>query len=139
VSRTYIPVAPRRAVRDRAGGRCEYCLIHEDDADLSHEVDHVIAEKHGGATEISNLAYAYFLCNNSKGSDLASLAADGSIAPFVNPRADVWTEHFRLNGDRFDLLSRQAEATDRILGFNEVARRQERRGLQILGRYPTSA
>jgi hypothetical protein len=138
VSKTYITAADRRTVRERAGERCEYCLIHEDDTDLSHEIDHIIAEKHGGTTEIDNLAYACFLCNNSKGSDIASLTADGSISLFFNPRTDVWTDHFRLTEDRFVLLTQKAEATERIFGFNDAARCQERRGLQRLGRYPTS-
>jgi HNH endonuclease len=38
-----------------------------------HEADHVIAEKHGGATSADNLAWACFYCNRFKGSDLASV------------------------------------------------------------------
>jgi hypothetical protein len=50
-----IPDALRRRARERAQNRCEYCLLHEDDAYLPFEVDHIIAEKHGGATLIENL------------------------------------------------------------------------------------
>jgi hypothetical protein len=82
MSRTHIPAADRRLVRQRAQGRCEYCLIHEDDVDLRHEVDHIIAEKHGGVTEPANLAYACFICNNNKGSDIASLSYSGVITRF---------------------------------------------------------
>lgn len=39
----------RQVVIERAGGRCEYCLLHYTEAALfDHEVDHIIAEKHGG-------------------------------------------------------------------------------------------
>jgi hypothetical protein len=38
-----------------------------------HEADDVIAEKHGGATSLENLAWACFYCNRFKGSDLASV------------------------------------------------------------------
>ncbi|MGA2136486.1 MAG: HNH endonuclease signature motif containing protein [Bryobacteraceae bacterium] len=43
--------------------RCEYCLIHEDDAAFSHEVDHVIGRQHGGRTVADNLAYSCMVCN----------------------------------------------------------------------------
>ena len=99
-------------------------------------MDHVIAEKHGGATVLDNLAFACFLCNNNKGSDLASLSVDGVITRFFNPRADHWTDHFQIAGDQITPRTRIGEATERILAFNIVERRNERRGLQALKRYP---
>ena len=62
-----IPERLRRQVRERAQGRCEYCFIHEADMYYPHEADHVIAEKHGGATSLENLAWACFYCNRFKG------------------------------------------------------------------------
>jgi 5-methylcytosine-specific restriction endonuclease McrA len=56
MSHTYVPAELRRLVRQRAGDRCEYCLIPEAVTFASHEVDHVIAEKHGGLTDQANLA-----------------------------------------------------------------------------------
>ena len=55
---TYIPMTLRRQVIERAENRCEYCLLPADVAFFPHEVDHVVAEKHGGATNIDNLALA---------------------------------------------------------------------------------
>lgn len=138
MSRTYIPVADRRLVRERASGYCEYCLIHEDDVDLRHEVDHIIAEKHGGATHIDNLAYACFLCNNNKGSDIASVSRSGVITRFFNPRTDSWVNHFRIDADTLVPESAIGEATERIFAFNTMSRVSERRGLQLLGRFPIS-
>ncbi|MFM9062903.1 MAG: HNH endonuclease [Pirellula sp.] len=69
----YVPVEMRRAVRERASMRCEYCLIHEKDAFFPHEPDHIIAVKHRGLTDIRNLAWTCFLCNRAKGSDIASV------------------------------------------------------------------
>jgi len=38
----------RTQVRDRAGRRCEYCRIHEDDDPFfTFPIDHVIAQQHG--------------------------------------------------------------------------------------------
>jgi hypothetical protein len=51
-----LTAALRRLVRERAAARCEYCLLAKDDAYLPHEPDHVIAVKHGGVTDASNLA-----------------------------------------------------------------------------------
>jgi len=44
--------ALRALVRERAGRRCEYCRLHEDDADFfSFHVDHVVAKQHGGTDD----------------------------------------------------------------------------------------
>ena len=74
MSKTYLSAALRRLVYERANQACEYCLIPEVVAFISHEVDHIIAEKHGGKTEESNLALACAICNKNKGSDVASVA-----------------------------------------------------------------
>ncbi len=58
MSRTYIPVALRNVVYERAKAACEYCLTPEMITFAPHQIDHVIAEKHGGATEQDNLALA---------------------------------------------------------------------------------
>jgi 5-methylcytosine-specific restriction endonuclease McrA len=46
----------RRQVVERAGNCCEYGLLPQEFAASTHQVDHVIAEKHGGQTVIENLA-----------------------------------------------------------------------------------
>ena len=73
MSSTYIPVALRQFVYERANAQCEYCLIPEDVVFAPHEIDHIIAEKHGGPTEANNLALSCTLCNKYKGSDIASV------------------------------------------------------------------
>jgi 5-methylcytosine-specific restriction endonuclease McrA len=97
VSKTYIPVALRRLVYNRAKGCCEYCLIPEQATFSSHQVDHIIAEKHGGLTESENLALSCSLCNKHKGSDIASIDPETkNITPLFNPRHDSWHDHFEL-------------------------------------------
>lgn len=39
------PDAPRTAVAQRATGRCEYCLIDEQDTGLPHHIDHLAIER----------------------------------------------------------------------------------------------
>jgi len=59
-------------VEARAEQRCEDCLLPAALAFiLPYEVDHVIAEKHGGVTEEGNLAVACWRSNRHKGTDLA--------------------------------------------------------------------
>ena len=88
---TYVPVELRTLAIVRAQESCEYCLVHADYAVLVHEIDHVIAEKHGGATEAENLAYACAQCNRFKGSDIATFDPQtGQIVALFNPRTQNW-------------------------------------------------
>jgi 5-methylcytosine-specific restriction endonuclease McrA len=97
MSKTYISPSLRRSVSDRANHSCEYCLILEALSLSSHQVDHIIAEKHGGKTIPDNLALSCSLCNQAKGSDIASIDPQtGETVRLYNPRKDTWTEHFSL-------------------------------------------
>jgi hypothetical protein len=80
-------IAPlRRLVEQRAGGACEYCGISESSTFAAHEVDHIIAIKHGGLTEEANLALACAVCNKHKGTDIASIdPASGALAALFIP------------------------------------------------------
>jgi len=73
MSVTYIPAELRRFVVARAEGICEYCLIAEVDTFYGCEADHILSEKHGGATDAENLAMACVFCNQAKGSDIGSI------------------------------------------------------------------
>lgn len=48
---TYVPAALRRQAEDRADFQCEYCLLPANVAFFPHEVERVIAEKHGVAID----------------------------------------------------------------------------------------
>jgi 5-methylcytosine-specific restriction endonuclease McrA len=63
MTRTYIPTALRQTVMDRAAGRCEYCLYPQSASFLTFEIEHIVAEKHGGATAIENLGLSCPFCN----------------------------------------------------------------------------
>lgn len=128
MSSTYISSALRRLVYDRAGGCCEYCLLPEAAAFASHEIDHIIAEKHGGSTEADNLALSCVLCNKHKGSDLASIDPEtGEIVPLYHPRRDKWQVHFQLSGAEFIPLTPTSRVTVRLLQLNRPNRIEERR------------
>ena len=132
----YVPISIRRHVRDRAEGRCEYCLLHEDDTFLSHEPDHIIAEKHGGKTSLDNLAWSCFDCNRFKGSDIASIdAVTGDIVPLFNPRADKWSDHFNCQGATIQPVTPTGRVTEQLLKLNLPARIEVREILFAVGRY----
>lgn len=130
--------AMRSQVADRAYHVCEYCLIHKDDTFWGCEVDHIIARKHGGPSELKNLALACAVCNNAKGSDIASLAGSRrELTRLYHPRNDRWADAFQLHEIRIDSVNRVGEATVRLLKFNEKERLIERQTLALAGRYPT--
>src|SRR4029079_3470188 len=81
--------ALRAFVRERAGGRCEYCQLHEDDANFfAFHVEHIIAKQHGGADEPETPCFACAECNWAKGPNLSGLLG-GKIYPIFNPKAKL--------------------------------------------------
>ena len=135
----YVSDPLRTEVRGRASFRCEYCGVHEDDTYLAHELDHVIAEKHGGLPTLENLALACFFCNRHKGSDIASIdPVSGDLTPLFNPRTQDWNEHFRLQGPRIVPKTPEGRVSVRVLQLNEQERLVERQTLIRAGRYPVA-
>jgi hypothetical protein len=75
-----------RTVWERAGDRCEYCLMPAFALPLPFQIDHIVAEKHGGQTAENNLVLACPHCacfirgripgqSTSNGTGLASSTA----------------------------------------------------------------
>lgn len=125
---TYVPAPLRRQVIERAGNRCEYCLLTAGLAFYPHEVDHVIAEKHGGATELDNLAFSCWRCNRHKGSDLTSFDPETrELSPLFNPRTQVWADHFAYGREMIVGLTPEGRTTVNLLGLNSEERLNERR------------
>lgn len=134
---TSISAELRRLVIERASGHCEYCLINQDVSIYSHEVDHIIALKHGGQTRADNLALSCLSCNRYKGSDLATIdPINDEIVPLFNPRRLVWDQHFVLNDARIEGITQIGQATARLLKLNAPNRILERQVLINQGRYP---
>lgn len=127
----YISEELRRFVRERAAGRCEYCRIPAS-AIFKHHIEHIFPLKHGGQTQIENLALACPFCNEQKGTDIGTLdfETDGEFARFFNPRTQIWTEHFQIETDgEIFALTAEARVTIKMLKFNNVERIEERREL----------
>ena len=134
MSRSHIPAETRRRVRQRANGRCEYCLLPEEVGFVPHEVDHVVAEKHGGRAETDNLALCCTLCNKYKGTDLTSIDPEtGSITPLYHPRRDRWAEHFRLDQGLIVPLTATGRVSVALLRLNDPHVSEVRRLLLAKG------
>ncbi|MBP1465145.1 HNH endonuclease [Candidatus Chloroploca sp. M-50] len=135
---TYIPEALRRLVAERAGDRCEYCQMHEDDTFFTHEVDHIYAEKHDGPTVEWNLCLACAECNRNKGSDICSLDPEtGNVVALFHPRRDRWADHFlRVDTGVIEPLTAHGRVTARLLRMNRLDLVADRARLIALRPYP---
>lgn len=101
------------------------------------EVDHVISRKHGGITDLFNLAFSCARCNRAKGTDVGSISrSTGAFVRFFNPRIEPWQEHFTLDGARIVGLTEVGQVTIQLLRLNDEERIVERAVLQLIGEYP---
>lgn len=106
-------------VWERANESCEYCLTPQRLSSLPFEIDHVIAEKHGGKTEASNLALSCFACNRYKGPNIAGVdPISGRIVRLFHPRNDRWSRHFRWESAQIAGRTAPGRATVLVLGLN---------------------
>jgi hypothetical protein len=140
MERPYLNPELRRLVTQRADNLCEYCLISESDTILGCAIYHIISIKHGGSSDIDNLAYCCVYCNRFKGSDIGSIILDKKeFVRFYNPRWDNWAEHFKLTNSTIEPLTNIGKVTARILGFNDQSRLLERQLLIHNKKYPSSS
>src|SRR5829696_5489874 len=108
--------ALKREVRDRAGGRCEYCMMPQAYYRTPFQIDHVIARQHRGATHSDNLALACFHCNAHKGPNLSGIdPATSAVTVLFHPRKDRWSDHFAWNGPEVVGLTPRGRATVLVL------------------------
>ncbi|MCC6801841.1 MAG: HNH endonuclease [Anaerolineae bacterium] len=140
MSTTYISPPLRRAVIERAGDCCEYCRISQPDQFFAFEIDHIIAEKHGGQTQLNNLCLSCPDCNAFKGSDIASLDWEnaGALTGLFNPHEESWEAHFRINASsgRIEPQTATGRVTVFLLRLNDSDRMADRKLLIEAGRYP---
>jgi hypothetical protein len=88
-----------RLVRQRSGGRCEYCRLPQAASGIPFEIDHITARHHKGRTVASNFADSCIYCNGYKCTNIDRLdPLTGKITPLFHPRRHKWTHHFRYEG-----------------------------------------
>jgi hypothetical protein len=129
--------AIRQLVCDRAGYRCEYCLLPQKYAPVVHfHVEHIRARQHGGDDAPANLALACPHCNRFKGPNLTSFDPDtDALVPLFNPRTQLWHEHFALANVIVIGLTPIGRATVRLLHMNAEDRLKVRAVLKERGEW----
>jgi len=134
---THITTALRIEVINRSGNCCEYCLLSQEDIFFSFEIDHIIAEKHEGATVSENLCLSCPDCNRYKGSDIASIDRETkALTALYNPRTQAWDDHFQLQGAIIYAQTPVGRVTERLLRLNESERIRDREIYSDSGNYP---
>jgi hypothetical protein len=131
--------ALRTFIKERAGRRCEYCQLHEDDSDyIRFHIEHVIAKQHGGTNDPDLLCYACSECNWAKGPNLAGLL-EAKIYPLFNPRTQNWSRHFRWDHTTLVGKTKTGIVTVQVLNINEASRIELRENLLFEGLFPPDA
>ena len=107
-------------VRNRAGNRCEYCRIaQENDPVFSFDLEHIIPTKHGGQGSFDNLALACQPCNLHKGPNLSGIDPnEKKVVELFHPRRDAWVEHFSFEGPVIVGKTAAGMATIHVLCMN---------------------
>jgi len=112
-------------------------LLCQDDIFFHFEIDHIVAEKHGGPTVLNNLCLSCPECNGFKGSDLSSFDPEtGLLAPLFHPRQQRWADHFVLNGAVIEPLTPEGRTTVFLLRLNDPERVTDRVLYLEAGNYP---
>jgi hypothetical protein len=103
----------------RARHRCEYCNFPAQSTRVPFQIDHIVAEKHGGQTTADNLALSCFFCNTYKGPNIAGIDPyTGALSRLFHPRKDIWSDHFRWNGPVLAALTDVGRTTIEVLKIN---------------------
>ncbi len=117
----YISEEKKKTVVARAESTCEYCKLNQSDVFQKHQIEHIIALKHGGSSDLSNLALTCTIYNYNKGTDLSTmLLPDKMLIPLFNPREDTWEEHFYVEMGVFYAKTPIGEATIKVLKMNDI-------------------
>jgi hypothetical protein len=124
--------ATRRQVRERAGDRCEYCRLAQEEAPfVGFQMEHIIPRTHGGSDDLDNLALACYHCNQNKGPNLSGIDPKSSqIVPLFHPRRQQWERHFVMDGVLIVGRTPTGRATVVVLMMNAANRVELRRELQ---------
>jgi hypothetical protein len=133
-----IDEATRDLVRRRAGRRCEYCRLHEEDDPLfTFHVEHIIARQHGGRDSPGNLALCCHQDNLHKGPNLTGIdPLTRNLTRLFNPRRHKWSRHFRWDGALLVGRTAIGRTTVVVLGMNLPHRVTLREALIASGDFP---
>jgi hypothetical protein len=139
MTRRYVTAQERRAIVERAKGRCEYCQSLADFATQSFSLEHIMPISKDGETGLENLALACPGCNGHKYNKTQYPdPVDGAVVPLYNPRTQRWRDHFCWNDDftRIVALTATGRATLQVLKLNRAGLVNMRKALFAIGLHP---
>jgi hypothetical protein len=126
-----------RAVRARADGRCQYCLMHESLQGATFHIEHIIPQSKGGHSDLENLALACPGCNLHKAGRITGIdPATGESVRLFHPLLQRWSEHFRFIASTIEGLTAVGRATTEALDLNHPRRQRIREVEETLGLFP---
>jgi hypothetical protein len=126
-----------RIVRERAKQRCEYCRIPAFVSEFTFPIDHVIAQQHGGETNLENLALSCSHDNYHKGPNIAGIdPLTRKLTRRFNLRRNRWRAHFAWDGPILIGESAIGRTTLSVLAMNHPDRVEVRRILIEAGLFP---
>lgn len=126
-----------RQVVDRAHDRCEYCGMHQSLQGATFHLEHVVPTSRGGATELTNLAWACPGCNLHKANRMEVIDPDSDLSvPLFHPRRHAWNEHFVWDDYSIVGLTSIGRATVAALDLNHPRRVRIRQAEQTFGLFP---
>lgn len=132
-----VPDELAAAVRERAAGQCQYCMMHQSLQGATFHVEHVVPRVKGGASLLTNLALACPACNLHKADRTMAIDPEsGTSVPLFHPGRHIWSEHFRFDGDWVEGLTATGRATVEALDLNHERRRRIRAAEKRLGLCP---
>lgn len=107
-------------VRQRAGHRCEYCQLPQEDSPLATlHIEHIRPLKHGGTDNFENLCLACIDCNLHKGPNLAGYDPEtDALTELFHPRRQIWDDHFEWRGAYLFGKSAVGRTTIVVLNIN---------------------
>ena len=107
-------------VRERAGNRCEYCKLPQEDSPLAAlHVEHIRPRVHGGSDHFDNLALACIDCNLHKGTNLTGIDPQtNQVTELFHPRRERWEAHFSWSGSYIIGTTAIGRTTIRVLNIN---------------------
>ncbi len=126
-----------RQVEARAGGRCEYCRMHQALQGATFHVEHVIPSSRGGSSDLDNLAWSCPRCNLHKSNRTEAIdPASGARVRLFHARQDRWSDHFQFQHDQVVGLTDIGRATVAALELNHPRRRLIRQAEELFGLFP---
>jgi 5-methylcytosine-specific restriction endonuclease McrA len=125
-----VPLAIKRQVAERAGHRCEYCMLPELFSPAGFCIEHIMPSSGGGLSEIDNLAFACAGCNGHKADKIQEPdPITKRVVRLFHPRNDDWKRQFKWSSDGLVIEGRTAIGRTTV-----VALKLNRAGLTNLRR-----